>query len=418
MPAPGGFFGGLGSLFAGGETPEEQRRAALFEAGLATLAGAQQPGQSFGGALFGGLQAGAGALQQAQQNNFRAQQLKTQQDRETRQVQEEAARLKLSQDEQARKQRSDIAGVATRVATGLATAKDPLGQFRFLSQVPDVQSALAAAQIDPSTITTPEALQEAQQRLAAFGQAGADQNKQSGSSFGPVNPGQFTPASVQKYSQSRNYADLVPYVPPAQPQISLINGVPNVVTPSRTGGPVLVNPLSTLSNTSEAAAELERAKAEAAAIGKAEAERASTFQKDLNIIDDEILRTQRILTEFQNGKYQTGPFLGGLSTKYTTAGQDLAREAGKDVLKGISEATFGALSEGEREFIKTLGINPNSSEESNINLLTQRLQELQRTKQRLIQRPPIQVQKAKQGAAPKDFSSMSDDDLLKEISGG
>lgn len=149
-----------------------------------------------------------------------------------------------------------------------------------------------------------------------------------------------------------------------------------------------------------AAAALKAAEAAAGATGKAEGERAATFQQDLNVIDDEILRTQRLLTEFQQGKYQTGPIAGRLPNARTAA-QDLNRESAKDTLKGISSATFGALSEGERKFLKELGVNESINEESNINLLQERLQGLQRTKERLTTRGPIELQRgAPRSAAP------------------
>lgn len=176
----GGFLARLGGLFGGGlgggGTPEEQlaeqRRAAIFQAGLATLANAQQPGATLGGSLFGGFQAGAQSLQNARKEQAQSAQAKRQQDREDRLQTQETAQLQLAQAEAGRKARTDAAGVASRVASGLSTSKDPLRQFQYLASVPEVQSALIAAQIDPSAITTPEALQGAMQQLAAFGQAG------------------------------------------------------------------------------------------------------------------------------------------------------------------------------------------------------------------------------------------------------
>ncbi len=138
-----------------------------------------------------------------------------------------------------------------------------------------------------------------------------------------------------------------------------------------------------------AAAALKSAEAAGGVAGKVDAERAATFQQDIGVIDDEILRTQRLLTEFQQGKYQTGPILGPAATKFTTAGQDLSREQGKDVLKNISQATFGALSEGERQFLKGIGIDPIKNEESNIAYLNEKFTVLQKAKQRLLSRPPV-----------------------------
>jgi len=137
-----------------------------------------------------------------------------------------------------------------------------------------------------------------------------------------------------------------------------------------------------------AAAALKAAEAGGAAGGKIDAERAATFQQDLNVIDDEILRTQRLLTEFKGGKYQTGPIAGRFPNVRTPA-QNLKRESAKDTIKGISSATFGSLTEGERKFIQELGINEINNEESNIDLLEERLTGLQKAKLRLQTRGPV-----------------------------
>lgn len=172
-----GVLGGLGALFGGGTTPEEQQRAAIFQAGLATLASAQQPGASIGGSLFSGLQAGAGSLQQAQQNAFNSKQLKNREEREDRLEKQETERLKIAQAEQARKDREKAAGVATRVSTGIGNAKEnPLGYFDLIKSTPEFQSVAAQYGIDPATITTPEQVQALGQQLGAFGGIGLDQD--------------------------------------------------------------------------------------------------------------------------------------------------------------------------------------------------------------------------------------------------
>jgi hypothetical protein len=138
----------------------------------------------------------------------------------------------------------------------------------------------------------------------------------------------------------------------------------------------------------EGAAALAAAKAQGSTIGKVQGERDATLEGDLAKIDDEINRTKRLIQEFQAGKYQTG-YLAGKLPNVRTAAQDLQREQGKDVIGAISSATFGALSEGEREFLRNLGISENNSEESNINLLTRRQQELEKARDRLKKRPNL-----------------------------
>lgn len=175
VPPQGGFLAGLGSLLGGGTTPEEQQRAAIFQAGLATLAGAQQPGATFGGALFGGLQTGAGVLQQAQQNAFQSKQLKNREEREDRLEKSQLARDKLAADEQARKDRERSAGAGTRFAAGVEKYKaDPLGYYNVVSRDPDLQAAFQQSGIDPAAITTPQQVLQVSQQLGALGGIGAD----------------------------------------------------------------------------------------------------------------------------------------------------------------------------------------------------------------------------------------------------
>jgi hypothetical protein len=49
--------------------------------------------------------------------------------------------------------------------------------------------------------------------------------------FGNVNPGDFTPESLAKYAQTKNFSDLQRYVTPAQDKVVVIGGVPSMVDP-------------------------------------------------------------------------------------------------------------------------------------------------------------------------------------------
>jgi hypothetical protein len=164
--------------------------------------------------------------------------------------------------------------------------------------------------------------------------------------------------------------------------VTSVGGVPTVVTP---GG---ARPLSTLEAENTAARDRAAATASGAALASEQAKREATFETDMSAIEDEIIRTQRLKTEFEEGKYQTGPLAGRLPAMRTNA-QNLRREAGKDVIRNISSATFGALSEGEREFLKNIGISENVTEESNVAYLDERLATLKRARDRLRARPPL-----------------------------
>lgn len=229
------------------------------------------------------------------------------------------------------------------------------------------------------------------------------------------------PASLQEYGEyvkqeiaaGRKPVDFLPFQEklskarvgaPYTQSVQMVGGAPTGVQFDRTGQTAPTQtPLNTPQGEIDAAVARalaeERAKSSGAVAGKVDAERAATFQQDLGVIDDEILRTQRILTEFQQGKYQTGPLAGRLPNISDSA-QNLEREQGRDVLKNISSATFGALSEGERQFLKGIGIDPSKNEGSNISYLEERLSSLQKAKQRLQSRGPVSVTQQSGSPAP------------------
>lgn len=187
MPQQNGFLSNLGGLFGGGlgsagMTPEEQQqlqRAAIFQAGLATLASAQQPGGTLGGSLFSGFQAGAGALQQAQQNAFQSKRIRQQEEREERLLKQENERIKIAQAEQARKDREQGSSVARRLSTGLSNAKGrELEYLQLVGPTPEFQSVAQQYGIDPAGITTPEQAQALAQQLGALGGLGADPQRE------------------------------------------------------------------------------------------------------------------------------------------------------------------------------------------------------------------------------------------------
>jgi hypothetical protein len=93
--------------------------------------------------------------------------------------------------------------------------------------------------------------------------------------FGRVNPGDYTPESLAKFSQSGDWKDLERVWAPPNPTVVQMGGAPNLVQGDRnTGGVSRVTPLSTLPNeitalTQKASAESE-AKARGTIIGETE----------------------------------------------------------------------------------------------------------------------------------------------------
>ena len=86
--------------------------------------------------------------------------------------------------------------------------------------------------------------------------------------YGRVNPGDFTPASLAKFEKTKNWSDLERVWAPVNPTVQLVNGVPTVVAPSRTGAPTKTDPLSTLPREISAAEQKSQAQAEATARGQ------------------------------------------------------------------------------------------------------------------------------------------------------
>lgn len=94
--------------------------------------------------------------------------------------------------------------------------------------------------------------------------------------YGRVNPGDFTPESLQKYTQTGNFSDLVRVF---APQIESIGGVPTM-TPRQVGGVAAApSPLSNLGREADAKATLAGAEAGAKSTATATAERAASIQK-------------------------------------------------------------------------------------------------------------------------------------------
>lgn len=186
MPTPG-FLGGLGNaLFPidssiDPETAQQLRTSALLQLGLGTFAGAQQPGASLGGALFGGFQQAQQSLAGAQQQAFRSRQEKRLEEREDRLQEVELGRAKQAETERANKARERSASVAQRVSTGIGKAgKNSLGYFNVIRATPEFQDLARQYGIDPTAITTPEQVRELGQQLSAVGGIGAETKKEPG----------------------------------------------------------------------------------------------------------------------------------------------------------------------------------------------------------------------------------------------
>lgn len=175
MATPG-FFGGLGGLFAPDPNDRDAvTRSALLQLGLGTLAGAQQPGASLGGALAGGFQQAQQTVQGAQQQAFQSRRLKSQDEREERIEKQENERIKIAQGEQARKERDTAQGYARRISTGIGNSKGgELGYLNVIKSTPEFQAVAQQYGIDPASITTVEQVQDLAKQLGSLGALGVD----------------------------------------------------------------------------------------------------------------------------------------------------------------------------------------------------------------------------------------------------
>jgi hypothetical protein len=93
------------------------------------------------------------------------------------------------------------------------------------------------------------------------------------STYGRINPGDYTPASLAKYAETKNWADLERTWAPPSPTVVNIGGAPNLVQGDRnTGGVARSTPLSTqdieIDAVKRRAEEEAKAKAKGAVVGE------------------------------------------------------------------------------------------------------------------------------------------------------
>jgi hypothetical protein len=113
--------------------------------------------------------------------------------------------------------------------------------------------------------------------LAAFQQTGdyGVLQRRPDANIGNFNPGDYTPESFAKFRESGNITDLKRFVAPATPSVSVIGGVPTLVSPDRNTGGARTAPLSNLSAEADAAGAIKGSEAAAGAAGTAQSQRYS-----------------------------------------------------------------------------------------------------------------------------------------------
>lgn len=104
-------------------------------------------------------------------------------------------------------------------------------------------------------------------------------------------------------------------------------------------------------------------------------------RKELDRISEAESANREMLDRLKRGDFQTGPVIGQFPA-VQTPGQEFDVFSGQGVIDAIGQATFGALSEGEREFLTTTVPSRDKTEEANIRIIERRLRILERARKR------------------------------------
>ena len=124
-----------------------------------------------------------------------------------------------------------------------------------------------------------------------------------------------------------------------------------------------------------------RARSEVKRVLEAEADLPEVSDKTARVVE----QGQEIIRQLESGELDTGFFRGQLPA-LTTNEQLFEVFSGDQVLEKISQATFGALSEGEREFLRTTVSSRTKTPEANIKIIKDKIALLQEAERRVRNR--------------------------------
>ena len=148
---------------------------------------------------------------------------------------------------------------------------------------------------------------------------------------------------------------------------------------------VEAKPLSTTESEAAAAATIkgaeQTASSEAQLSVKDRVELPAQIAKDQEYLD----KGEKFLKILENNELNTGP-IQGLFPAMTTNAQLFEAFTGENVIQSISQATFGALSEGERAFLRDTNPSRNLTEEANIDIIKTKMKYIKAGQQRLKDR--------------------------------
>lgn len=230
---------------------------------------------------------------------------------------------------------------------------------------------------------------------------------------GKINPGLYTPESVQQWQRSVSATNPNGDMSLLKPRDEVVdlNGIKHRVTYGEFGQPQLV-PIDSVKNQ----ADVLTSGAQATTLGQQAGQRRGELTQDISSIDEEVRRAEEMLAKFESGEVGSGLIEGNVDRLFNTASAaEIGRYQGQETIDKISEATFGALSEGEREFLSELGVRYNVDEEVNKSYLKRKIASLNRTKGRL--RDEIGALDSGQRYTPKEGNLQeSRDAVLKLLS--
>lgn len=105
------------------------------------------------------------------------------------------------------------------------------------------------------------------------------------------------------------------------------------------------------------------------------------FQANIALYDQQIARAKGFIEALDDGRLDTGPLIDGATSSLTPVGQDFRSFANERVVDLIGSATFGALSEGEREFLSQISFSLQKDESINRKDLVRFVEILEKAKE-------------------------------------
>ena len=312
--------------------------------------------------------------------------------------------------------------ISNRLNTALSS---PLGQFSsnlLARSGPSLLPQSTLSNLGGAALSTRD---DMLQRQLIESQLGLNQSratqKPGDQRFGALNPSDFTPESLAAFQESNDFSDLVfrdksSADPSAVREFEFFQGLSpeqqaeflrvkrasgfedapglGIIEQNPLGGaPNVVVPEETI-----VAGEAARTRSQQQA--KVDPERVKQLPLEMESTVQRIEQIEAAINALQTGELDTGPF-DQVFARFTSAGQRFGQLSGEAVIEAIGSATFGALSEGEREFLRSTTIDLGAQEGVNIDELNRMLRIARKAQE--IQRDEMQRLSAIEGDEISSF---------------